>query len=81
MLTYFAFMILGGMMGIPYDSLPEWAKFLAKLLPVTYVNKDFYKIWIGDPYNFMPMVQSFLFLTAVAGILLLFAGKRKVVTF
>lgn len=77
MLTYFAFMILGGMMGITYDNLPKWAKFFAKLLPVTYINQDFYKIWTGEAYNFMPMVQSFLFLAAVAGILLFFAGKRK----
>lgn len=77
MLTYFAFMILGGMMGITYDNLPEWAKYIAKLLPVTYFNQDFYKIWTGEAYNFMPMVQSFLFLAAVAGILLFFTGKRK----
>lgn len=77
MLTYFAFMILGGMMGITYDNLPEWAKFFAKLLPVTYINQDFYRIWTGEAYNFMPMVQSFLFLAAVAVLLLFFTGKRK----
>lgn len=80
MLTYFAFMILGGMMGISYADLPEWAKFLAKLLPVTYMNQDFYKIWTGEAYNFMPMVQSFLFLTAVAGILLFFTEKKTAKT-
>ncbi len=77
MITYFAFMILGGMMGISFDDLPEWAKFFSKLLPVTYMNKDFYKIWTGKPYNFMPLIQSFLFLTAIAGILLFFTGKNR----
>ena len=70
MLLYFAFMILGGMMGISYDNLPKWAQIVAKLIPVTYINRDFYKIWMGESYHFMPMVQSFLFMGAVSGILL-----------
>ncbi|MDE7310394.1 MAG: ABC transporter permease [Eubacterium sp.] len=76
MILYFAFMILGGMMGISYEDLPAWAQAVAKLLPVTYINKDFYKIWTGESYHYMPMLQSFLFLGAVSGILLFFALKR-----
>lgn len=76
MMLYFAFMILGGMMGISYENLPKWAKIAAKLLPVTYINRDFYQIWKGKDYNYMPMIQSFLFFGAVSGIVLFFALKR-----
>lgn len=76
MILYFAFMILGGMMGIGYEDLPGWAQIAAKMLPVMYINKDFYSIWTGESYQFMPMIQSFLFLGAVSGILLFFALKR-----
>lgn len=78
MILYFAFMILGGMMGISYDNLPKYAQMVAKLIPVMYINRDFYKIWMGKSYHFMPMVQSFLFLGAVSGILLfaVLRGRR-----
>lgn len=78
MILYFAFMILGGMMGISYDDLPKWAQLIAKMLPVMYINKDFYQIWTGKAYEFMPLIQSFLFLGAVSGILLFFTCKRSV---
>lgn len=73
MMLYFSFMILGGMMGISYDNLPGWAQAVAKLLPVTYMNRDFYQIWTGQKYNWMPMAQSFFFLGAISGILLFLA--------
>lgn len=76
MLLYFAFMILGGMMGIPYEDLPKWARVVAGLVPVTYINKDFYQVWTGETYNYMPMLQSFLFFGAVSGILLFISLKR-----
>lgn len=78
MMLYFSFMILGGMMGISYENLPKWAQAVAKLLPVMYINRDFYKIWTGEEYNCMPMIQSFFFLAAVSGILLFIALKRPV---
>lgn len=77
MILYFAFMILGGMMGISYENLPKWAQTAAKLLPVTYINRDFYKIWTGESYHYMPMVQSYLFLGAVSGILLFVALRDR----
>lgn len=76
MIIYFAFMILCGMMGFSMEDLPKWAQGLAKLLPMTYINKDFYEIWTGGDYNYMPMVQSYLFLGAAAGILLFVSWKR-----
>lgn len=76
MILYFAFMILGGMMGISYENLPGWIQPVAKLLPVMYINRDFYKIWTGKEYNCMPMIQSFLFLGAVSAIILFAALKQ-----
>lgn len=77
MLLYFAFMIFGGGMGITYDNMPSAMQAVAKLLPVTYFNKDFYSIWSGESYNFVPMLQSYLFFGAASGILLLIACKKN----
>lgn len=76
MLLYFAMMILGGMMGISFDNMPSVMQAAAKLLPVTYINRDFGGIWVGESYNFMPMLQSYLLMGAVAGILLFVAVRR-----
>lgn len=77
MLLYFAMMILGGMMGISFDSMPEPVQTAAKLLPVTYINRDFYTVWRGESYNFMPMLQAYLLMAALAGILMFFTLKRR----
>lgn len=76
MLLYFAQMILGGMMGISYDNMPSVLQAVARMLPVTYINKDFYTVWKGEHYNFVPMLQSYLMMGAIAGILL-FVSVRK----
>lgn len=76
MLLYFVFMIFGGMMGITYENMPTGMQQVAKLLPITYINRDFYTVWTGESYNFIPMLQSYLLLGAVAGILLFIAVKR-----
>jgi len=78
MLLYFAFMIFGGGMGISYDNMSGAMQAVAKLIPVTYFNKDFYLIWTGESYNFGPLVQSYLFFGAVSGILLFIALKKSV---
>lgn len=76
MVLYFALMILGGMMGIQYDNMPEYMQMAAKLLPITYINRDFYTVWSGGSYNFVPMLQSYLLMAAVSGILLFIAVKK-----
>ncbi len=76
MILYFVFMILGGMMGISYDKMPGVMQLFARMLPVTYINRDFYTVWKGESYNFMPMIQSFLLLGAITGILLFVTAKR-----
>lgn len=77
MLIYFACMILGGMMGMSYESMPKAMQAAAKLLPVTYINRDFFMIWTGKEYNFVPMLQSYLFFGALSGILLFAAAKKQ----
>lgn len=76
MLLYFAMMILGGMMGISFDNMPGPVQAVAKLLPVTYINRDFYTVWKGESYNFMPMLQAYLLMAAVAGILMFFTIRH-----
>lgn len=77
MLLYFGLMILGGMMGISYDNMPSALQMVAKFLPVTYINRDFYTVWRGESYNFMPMLQSYLLMAAVAGILMFISIRRS----
>ena len=69
MFLYFAFMILTGMMGIQTEQLPKAMQTVARTLPMTYISSDFIDFWQGGSYNFMPFIQSFLFLGAVSGIL------------
>lgn len=70
MLIYFGMMILSGMMGITTDQLPKGLKIIAKLLPSTYLNGDFYSVWVGEKYNYVPMIQSYIFFFAIGGILI-----------
>lgn len=77
MLLYFGQMILGGMMGVTYDNMPSVMQAAARLLPVTYINRDFYTVWKGEYYNFMPMVQAYLLMGALAGILLFVTVRRE----
>lgn len=76
MLLYFAIMLFSGMMGVTYENMSEGMQKIARLLPTTYINNDFYTVWTGESYNFMPMVQAYLFLAAIAGILLFVSLKR-----
>jgi ABC-2 type transport system permease protein len=70
MIIYFGMMVLSGMMGITLDKMPKKLQIISNLLPSTYFNKDFYSVWVGKDYNFGPMIQSYIFFFAVAGILI-----------
>lgn len=76
MTLYFVSMMLSGMMGIKNDQLPGILKSVAALLPMSYISNDFIDFWKEGSYNYMPLLQAFLFTGAAAGILLIFA-KRK----
>lgn len=81
MSLYFLFMMLCGMMGIQSDQLPKPIKTIAFTLPMTYISNEYIDFWQGQSYNFMPVVQSFLFLGALAGIVLMFSfykNRRKI---
>lgn len=77
MLLYFVFMIFGGLMGISYENMPEGMQMVAKFLPITYINRDFYTVWIGEEYNFVPMLQAYLFFGALAGVFLFIVLKKN----
>lgn len=80
MIIYFGMMILSGMMGITVGKLPKSLQIVSNLLPSTYFNKDFYTVWIGKTYNFVPMIQSYIFLSAISGILIfvmIYNSKRN----
>ncbi len=79
MIIYFGMMILSGMMGITVDKLPKSVQLVSNLLPSTYFNKDFYAVWIGKAYNFVPLIQSYIFFFAISGILIfamIYKSKR-----
>lgn len=77
MCLYFIMMILTGMMGMRTEQLPKALQKVARALPMTYVSNDFIDFWQGGSYNFMPFIQSFIFLGAVAGILLYLSRLRE----
>lgn len=77
MFLYFMIMILTGMMGIRTDQLPKALQGVAAMFPMTYISNDFIDFWQGGSYNFMPLVQSFLFFGAASGIVLLFSMYKN----
>lgn len=77
MSVYFMLMILTGMMGISTSQLPKILQKIAATLPMTYISNDFADFWQGGSYNFMPLIQSFIFLGAVSGILMMYAQYRN----
>lgn len=77
MILYFCIMIVSGMMGIDYEMLPPPVQAAARLLPTYYFVKDFADIWQGREYNFIPMLQAYLFAGALAGVLLFFSLRRR----
>ncbi|WP_373212227.1 ABC transporter permease [Ruminococcus sp. 5_1_39BFAA] len=74
---YFGIMILCGMMGIKTDQLPGILRKIAYMLPMTYIGNDFITFWQGGSYNFAPLIQAFLLLGAVSGIILLLSRRKR----
>lgn len=77
MSLYFGIMILCGMMGVRIEQLPKLAQEMAKFLPMSYISSDFIEFWTDGSYNFAPLIQSFLFLGAVSGIVLILALRKE----
>lgn len=76
MMLYFGAMFASGMMGITYEMMPSAVQACARLLPTMYISRDFTDIWLGREYQFMPMLQAYLFTGALSGLLLLYGLKR-----
>lgn len=76
MTMYFGIMMLCGMMGVRYEQLPKALQYVADLLPMRYIGNDFIRFWTGGSYNFVPLIQSFLFMGAVTGSLLLISVRK-----
>lgn len=69
---YFAFMILGGMMGVPAEMLPVPVRAVANLMPFTHLSsQDMVGFWTGGSHNFAPLVQALIFFAALAAVVLL----------
>lgn len=77
MLFYFGTMILCGMMGVKLEQLPKALQTVARLLPMSYMSTDFIDFWQKGSYNFVPMIQAFLFFGAVSGIILMISFRKK----
>lgn len=77
MFLYFGFMILCGMMGITVDQLPAGLKAVARVFPMSYISSDFITFWQGGEYNFVPLLQSYLFLGAVSFIILILSIRKN----
>lgn len=77
MFAYFMLMMLTGMMGISTDQLPKALQRIASVFPMTYISNDFAGFWQGGSYNFMPYIQSCIFLAAFTGILAMYAQYRN----
>lgn len=77
MTLYFTIMVLCGMMGVKPEQLPKFMQYVAGLLPMSYISGDFIGFWNGGSYNFVPLIQSFLFMGAVAGIILILSIRKN----
>lgn len=77
MIIFFAVMILSGMMGIEVEKLPKGVQTISKMLPTTYINGEFYHVWTGEHYNYGPMIQAYIFIIAITGILLFIMQYRE----
>lgn len=68
---YFAIMILSGVMGIKPSQMPAAIEKISMTLPTYYiVSEKFLKLWKGEAYNIMPLIQAMIFFTAVSLIVL-----------
>ncbi|MDO5714001.1 MAG: ABC transporter permease [Tissierellia bacterium] len=75
MTLYFGFMMLGGMMGVNMDQLPEKIQVISRLIPFSYISNDFVKVWSGEPYNMAPFIQSCILLLGISILVLLLSEK------
>ena len=74
---YFAVMILSGMMGVETNQFPGAMRFFSNLLPTSQMTQIFPKVWDSHMNNAAPLIQSFLFIGGICGVLLLWTYKKN----
>lgn len=77
MSLYFVIMLLSGLFGIQAKDFPKPIRLISYMFQTTYMNSDFADFWTGGSYNFVPFIQSFIFLGAVSCIVLFVALNRN----
>ncbi len=69
--------LFSGMMGIKVEQFPKVVQKISYTLPYTYIAEDFYKVWKGEAYNFVPFIQSLIFFGGLSVIILLFSFYHR----
>lgn len=79
MIVYFAYMGLSGMMGPQVDQLPKIGQRIAYSFPMAYISRDFSQYWENGfkGYNFAPLIQSFIFMSALVVLIYLFSRYKN----
>ena len=77
MAIYFAMMILSGYMGIRITDLPNSVRWISDLLPTVQLGNDYIDFWLGREYNFGPLIQSMIFMSALSAVVVLVAFKVR----
>ena len=70
-------MILSGYMGIRITDLPKSVRWLSELLPTAQLGNDYIDFWLGRNYNFGPLIQSMIFMSALSAVVVLVAFKVR----
>jgi len=58
MAVYFTMMILGGLMGVAPDILPNGVRHIAMGIPLYYISVYFADFWFGGSMNWLPFILS-----------------------
>ncbi|MDO5695572.1 MAG: hypothetical protein Q4P30_02285 [Eubacteriales bacterium] len=77
MCIYFAFMIAGGGMGIPFDDMPAFIRIIAEQTPFPFFYTHFADIWQGKVVSAAPAIQGLLVYAAITFLILLFALRKR----
>lgn len=76
MLLYFGIMILSGLFGATPNDFPVVVRYIAYLIPTTYISQDFITFWKGGAYNFGPYIQAFIFFAVICCLILFYAIQK-----
>ena len=76
MVIYFLIMILSGLFGANPKDFPDALGYISYLLPTTYISQEFITFWKEGSYNFGPYIQSVIFFTTIASLILLLGIKK-----